>query len=227
MPSILITGANRGLGLVFAQQYARDGWRVYATCRSPDAATELNALAGPSFSVHALDVTDQANIDAVRDELNGAALDVLLNNAGYIGHLNLGLNQTDDAEWLQEFRVNTLAPLRMAEAFLDNVVRGERKQILNISSIMASIEMADGGYYPYRATKAGLNAVMKNLATEVADRGVTVALFHPGWARTDMGGPDADVSADESVTALRAIFENLSPADSGKFFNYTGEEFPW
>lgn len=227
MPNILITGANRGLGLAFAQQYARDGWRVYATCRAPDAATDLAALAGPSFSIHALDVASQVSIDALRVELADVSLDVLLNNAGFLGPGPHGLNETNDDEWIQEFRVNTLAPLRMAEAFMCNVVASERKQILNISSILASNEKASGGYYPYRATKAGLNAVMKNLSIDVADQGITVALFHPGWVRTDMGGPDGDVSADESAAALRAIFENLTPADAGKYINYTGEDLPW
>jgi NAD(P)-dependent dehydrogenase (short-subunit alcohol dehydrogenase family) len=115
----------------------------------------------------------------------------------------------------------------MAEAFLDNVALSERKQILNISSILASMEVIDGCYYPYRATKSALNAVMKSLAADVADRGVTVVLFHPGWARTGMGGPDADISADESVSALRPIFEKLTPADGGKWINYTGEIMPW
>ena len=227
MPNILITGANRGIGLSFAQQYARDGWQVFATCRRPETAADLSAMAGASVSVHSLDVTDQGSIDALRDQLNGTALDVLLNNAGFLATEPQGLYETDDEEWLQEFRVNTLAPLRMAEAFLENVEKSDRKQILNISSIMASNGHAFGGYYPYRATKAGLNAVMKNLAIDLAERGVTVAMFHPGWVRTDMGGPDADMSADESAKALRTIFERLTPDDTGKYFNYTGKELLW
>jgi NAD(P)-dependent dehydrogenase (short-subunit alcohol dehydrogenase family) len=227
MPNILITGASRGIGLSFAQQYARDGWRVFATCRSPEQAQELKTLEGPMVSVHALDVTDAVSIGGLHKQLDGTPLDVLLNNAGFLGTEPQGLNQTDDEEWLQEFRVNTLAPYRMAETFLDNVAKSERKQILNISSILASNGNAFGGYHPYRATKAGLNAVMKNLAIDLKDQGITVGMFHPGWVRTEMGGPDADISADESATALRTIFEKLSHEDTGKYYNYTGEELAW
>ena len=178
-------------------------------------------------SVHALDVTDAVSIGGLHKQLDGTPLDVLLNNAGFLGTEPQGLNQTDDEEWLQEFRVNTLAPYRMAETFLDNVAKSERKQILNISSILASNGNAFGGYHPYRATKAGLNAVMKNLAIDLKDQGITVGMFHPGWVRTEMGGPDADISADESATALRTIFEKLSHEDTGKYYNYTGEELAW
>jgi NAD(P)-dependent dehydrogenase (short-subunit alcohol dehydrogenase family) len=227
MLNILITGANRGLGLSFAQQYARDGWRVYATCRTPETASELKASESTKLSVHALDVTVAASIAALHDELSDVALDILLNNAGYLGPEPQGLHQTDDEQWLQQFRVNTIAPLRMTEAFLGSIERSERKQILNISSILASNGNAFGGYYPYRATKGGLNAVTKNLAIDLEDRGITVAVFHPGWVRTEMGGPRADLSADESAEALRAIFNKLTPADSGKYFNYTGKELAW
>jgi NAD(P)-dependent dehydrogenase (short-subunit alcohol dehydrogenase family) len=227
MLNILITGANRGIGLSFAQQYARDGWRVYATCRTPETASELKASESTKLSVHALDVTVAASIAALHDELSDVALDILLNNAGYLGPEPQGLHQTDDEQWLQQFRVNTIAPLRMTEAFLESIERSERKQILNISSILASNGNAFGGYYPYRATKGGLNAVTKNLAIDLEDRGITVAVFHPGWVRTEMGGPRGDLSADESAEALRAIFNKLTPADSGKYFNYTGKELAW
>jgi NAD(P)-dependent dehydrogenase (short-subunit alcohol dehydrogenase family) len=227
MSNILITGANRGIGLSFAKQYADDGWRVYATCRSPESATDLKALEDEQVSVHALDVTDAGSIASLRNDLSNVDFDVLLNNAGYLGPEPQGLYESDDELWLQQFRVNTLAPLRMTEAFLENVKRSKRKQIFNISSILASNGNAFGGYYPYRATKGGLNAITKNLAIDLEDRGITVAVFHPGWVRTEMGGPTADLSADESAAALRTIFEKMTPADSGKYYNFTGKELPW
>jgi len=232
MPSILITGANRGLGLTFAKQYAAAGWRVYAGCRAPDEADTLNAVAATTagqVSVHGLDIGDGASVAALATELKGAPLDVLLNNAGiYLGEKE-GFGETDYDDWLETLRINTLAPLRMVEALIDNVVASERKQIVLISSKMGS--MADnattGGAYLYRSSKAALNAVMRSLAVDLAERGVTVMAFHPGWVSTDMGGHDAPVTPAVSIHGMREVIETLTPADSGRFLDYEGKEVPW
>lgn len=232
MPSILITGANRGLGLAFAKQYAAAGWRVYAGCRAPDEADTLNAIAAATsgqVSVHGLDIGDGTSVAALAAALKGEPLDVLLNNAGiYLGK-DKGFGETDYDDWLETLRINSLAPMRMVEAMIDNVTAGGRKQIVLISSRMGS--MADnttsGGAYLYRSSKAALNAVMRSLAVDLADHGVTIIAFHPGWVSTDMGGHDAPVTPAASVHGMREVIEALTPADSGSFKDYLGAEVPW
>ncbi len=231
MPSILITGANRGLGLAFVKQYAAAGWRVYAACRAPDDADTLNAVAattGGQVSVHGLDIGDGGSVAALAAILGYEPLDVLLNNAGiYLGKQQ-GFGETDYDEWQETLRINTLAPLRMVEALIDNVTVSERKQIVCISSKLGSqTENTSGGAYAYRASKAALNAVVRSLTVDLKDRGVTAVVFHPGWVSTDMGGDSAPVTPETSVHGLREAIEGLSLADSGRFLNYDGTEIPW
>jgi len=150
-----------------------------------------------------------------------------MNNAGQNMRPPRGLGDMDYAAWSDLFAVNTLAPFKMIEAFQDHLRRSDRKIVVNVSSVMGSIADTSGGHVAYRTTKAALNMVTKVLAGDLAGDGIIVFSIHPGWVRTDMGGPDGDVSADESAVVLRAIFENLSPADTGKYINYTGEDLPW
>jgi len=226
MPTVLITGANRGIGLEFARQYAADGWRVLATCRKPAVATELKAIAG-DVQVHALDVRDDEQIPVLAVALAAEAIDVLINNAGVIGPREHSGKMDTDA-WLEVFRINSIAPLHMAEAFAEHVERSGRKLIVNITSKMGSIaDNTSGGSYVYRTSKAALNMVAKTLAVDLASRGITVVLFHPGWVRTSMGGPGALITAKESVAAMRSKIGTLHQGDSGKFFNYDGRPLPW
>jgi NAD(P)-dependent dehydrogenase (short-subunit alcohol dehydrogenase family) len=231
MPSILITGANRGLGLTFVKQYAAHGWRIFACCRDPEDAGALNAVAGAAgdtVSVHALDITDGASVAALADELSGQSIDVLLNNAGAYLDKGVAFGAADFAAWEQTFRINTLGPMRMAEAFVGHVARSERKQIVCISSKMGSqADNTSGGAYAYRASKAALNAVVRSLTADLKDQGITAVVFHPGWVATDMGGDTAPVTPAASVHGLREAIEGLSPADSGRFLNYDGSEIPW
>ena len=231
MPSILITGASRGLGLTFVKQYAAHGWRVFAGCRDGADAATLNAVAaaaGDNVTVHPLDVTDGASVAALAAALSTEAIDVLLNNAGAYLDKGVGFGDSNFAAWEQTFRVNTLGPMRMAEAFVDHVVRGKRKQMVCISSKMGSqTDNTSGGAYAYRASKAALNAVVRSLTADLRDRGITVVTFHPGWVSTDMGGDGAPVTPAESVHGLRQAIDGLSPADSGRFLNYDGAEIPW
>jgi NAD(P)-dependent dehydrogenase (short-subunit alcohol dehydrogenase family) len=226
MPSVLITGANRGIGLEFARSFAADGWSVHACCRQPDKAAALKALAG-EVAVHRLDVTDGLQVAGLARELADQPIDLLLNNAGIYGP-RTGFAQTDYDEWAPVFRVNTMAPLRMAERFVAQVARSERRLIVNISSKMGSIgDNSRGGSYIYRSSKAALNMVAKSLSVDLAGRGIAVVAFHPGWVQTDMGGPEAALTVAESVAGMRAVIERLGPADNGKFFNYDGGEIPW
>ena len=226
MARVLITGANRGLGLEFARQYAAEGDRVLATCRDPAGATELQALAG-DVTVHALDVTDLAQISALANSLEDEPVDILVNNAGVLssGQRTGGI---DYGAWEHEFKVNTMGPIAVAQAFRPHLERGEGRRMAFISSVLASIGAnAEGGYTLYRSTKAGLNAAVKSLAVEAAAKGIIVLAFHPGWVRTDMGGPGAAIDAATSVRGLRRHIAAAGPEDSGRFISYEGEEIPW
>ncbi len=229
MPTVLITGANRGIGLAFARAFAADGWRLYACCRNPDKAKDLKALGAGSgaVTVHRLDVTDGLQVASLARELAGEPIDLLLNNAGVIGPRS-GFGETDYDRWLPVFAVNTLAPMRMAERFVEHLAKSERKLIVNISSIMGSIARnTGGGSIAYRASKAALNMVSKCLAVELAARGITVVMFHPGWVSSDMGGPGAPVTPEASAAGMRAVIDRITAEDNGRLYDYTGEELPW
>ncbi|MCH8035940.1 MAG: SDR family oxidoreductase [Proteobacteria bacterium] len=230
MPTVLITGANRGIGLALARGYAAEGWRVHACCRHPDKARDLKTLkegSGDRVAIHRLDVTDGLKVANLSRELAGEAIDVLINNAG-VGGPRGGFGETDFDRWQPVFAVNTFAPLRMAERFVEQVARGERKLIVNISSKMGSIGAnVSGDSIIYRASKAALNQVSKCLSVALAPRGITVILFHPGWVSTDMGGSEAPVAPEDSAAGMRAVIAGVTAEDNGRFFNYDGEELPW
>ena len=227
MPTVLITGANRGLGLEFARQYAADGWRIIATCRDPLKAQGLAPLPG-NIEVHTLDVTDNTQIQALAKTLKKEPIDLLLNNAGIYGPRPAKLGGIDYAAWADVMRVNAMSPLKVSECFLDHIVAGDMKKIVTISSKMGSMGDNDaGGSYIYRSSKAALNAVMKCLSIDLKPRGISVAVMHPGWVRTDMGGPTGLIDADESVTGMRQVIDGLNLQKTGHFYNYDGTEIPW
>ncbi len=226
MPTVLITGANRGVGLEFTRSFAADGWRVHACARNVEKAKKLGGLAGEVVS-HKLNVTNGLKVASLARELAEEPLDLLINNAGVYGP-RTGFGETDYDEWLDVLQVNTLAPLRVVERFVGLLERGEGGTVVNISSIMGSIASNNsGGGYIYRSSKAALNMVTKSLANDLAGRGITVVSFHPGWVKTDMGGGGADIAAAESVAGMREVIAGLTPADSGHFFNYDGKPLPW
>lgn len=230
--TLLITGANRGLGLEFVKQYAADGWRIFACCRHPETATELETISQQNqglITVHKLDVADFVQIESLAAELAGQELDVLLNNAGiYPDATSGGLGATNYDGWARAFRVNTMAPLKMAETFASHLARGTQKKIINITSKMGSIsDNTSGGAYIYRSSKTALNMVVKSLAVDLAPRGIATALLHPGWVLTDMGGPNALISTEQSISGMRQVIARLSLKDSGKFYGYDGKEISW
>jgi NAD(P)-dependent dehydrogenase (short-subunit alcohol dehydrogenase family) len=229
--ALLVTGANRGLGLEFARQYADDGWRVFAACRAPDSARELRALVSrheDRLSVLALDVTDGAAVKAAAARLRNEAIDLLLNNAGVGSPPGQKIGSFDYAAWLRVLDANVLGPARLVESFVENVAQSRDKRIVTVTSLMGSIaDNSSGGAYAYRSSKAAVNAAMKSFAIDLAPRGITCAVVHPGWVRTDMGGAGGKLSAAQSVAALRSLIDSLKPADSGKFFNYDGKPLPW
>ena len=225
MPTLLITGANRGIGLALLRGFAADGWRIHACCRQPDKAKELKAVEG-DIRLHRVDVTDGLRVAGLARGLADEAIDLLINNAGIFGP-RTGFAQTDYDDWLKVLSVNTLAPLRLVERFVEHVGRSERKLVVNVSSRMGSISQNSGGAYIYRSSKAALNAVTKALSADLAGRGITVVAVHPGWVQTDMGGAGADIPVETSAAGLRQVIDGLTPKDSGRFLNYDGEEIPW
>ncbi len=236
MPTVLITGASRGLGLEFAAQYAADGWRVLACARKPEASRALNAIADScdNARLFALDVTDFAAVDRLSADLRAEKIDVLINNAGVFGpkvsednDLRQSLGHIDYGIWQEVLLTKTLAPLKMAEAFMKQIEAGDQKKIVAISSVMGSITEAAGGYYAYGSSKAALNKAMAALARDVEAKGVAVAAFCPGWVKTDIGGPMASLDATQSIAALRGLIQDLTLEQSGSFHRYNGDALPW
>ena len=229
--TILLTGANRGIGLEFVRQFAGAGARVYAACRSPESAHELNKLAAAhqgQVSVHPLDVTNDTQRKALGAALNGTAIDILLNNAGVYGNGANVFGEIDEQVWLDTFHANTIAPLKMAEVFVDNVAASKRKIIATISSKVGSIaDNSGGGSYCYRSSKSAVNMAMKSLSLELKDRGITCLTMHPGWVQTDMGGSNALIDTEQSVSMLRSVLAGARPEDNGKYLDKDGSIIPW
>ncbi|ADE10632.1 SDR family oxidoreductase [Sideroxydans lithotrophicus] len=230
--TMLITGANRGIGLEFVRQYAADGWRVLACCRHPDKSVALTELAKQhpgQVMIHALDVADHAQIEQLAKVLSNEAIDLLMNNAGvYPASDKNGFGRTDYAEWMTAFSINAMAPLKMVEAFVDQIARSRRKLIVTITSQMGSVaDNSSGGSYLYRSSKAAANIVVKSLAIDLKDKGITAVAFNPGWVKTDMGGPNAMIPVEQSVADMRRVISRLGLADSGKFIGNDGIEIPW
>ncbi len=227
MPTCVITGCSRGLGLEFVRQYASDGWSVIATCRNPSNAPKLAALVG-DITIRTLDVADFDAVSGFGDSLAGRSVDLLINNAGLYGPRNVAHDGADERIWQDVFTVNTIAPLRVCATLAGAVARSDHKRMVTLTSKMGSIaDNTSGGAYIYRSTKAALNSVMKSLSHDLRPQGITVAVFHPGWVRTDMGGPSALIDTTESVTGMRRVIASLNLDDSGRFFNYDGREVPW
>ena len=220
MPTILITGAGRGLGLELARQYAQDGWRVIGTVRDGD----LGRIAAQSLTA---DVTDFAQVKALREKLTGEPLDVLFCNAGIIGKRGMALGSFDYADWEKILRVNLLGAAAAIEALVDNVAASERKTIAVMSSRLGSISETSGMTLPYSTSKAALNLLAKELAETLRPRGIIVAALSPGWVSTDMGGQGAPLTPEVSVRGLRKVLGGLRREDSGKFFSHDGSQIPW
>lgn len=232
MATTLITGSNRGIGFEFARQYAQSGWNVIACCRQPENASNLRQLAN-SFpdlvTIYPLDVADHNQIKNLSNNLRNTSIDLLINNAGiYPPSDDGGFGKIDYEAWHKAFQINAMAPLRMAEAFLAQISNSQLKIIAIITSKMGSIDdNKRGGSYIYRSSKAAVNMVGKSLSVDLKLQGITTVILHPGWVKTDMGGPDALISPEQSVLGMQRILSNLKLSDSGKFFAYDGKIIPW
>jgi len=228
---ILVTGANRGIGLEMVKIAVSKQWQVKACCRNPhvaDKLTEVARMSGGLVSVHTLDVSDKAQIQALAYELRGEAIDILINNAGAYGSRNQQFGNVDDTDWLETFKINTIAPLHMAETFVEHVALSKKKIIATVSSKMGSMsDNTSGGSYIYRSSKAALNAVVKSMSVDLAPKGICCILLHPGWVKTDMGGPHAEISTRESVMQIFNTLENTCLDDAGSFYEIDGSLIPW
>jgi NAD(P)-dependent dehydrogenase (short-subunit alcohol dehydrogenase family) len=221
--TVLILGANRGLGLEFAKQYAADGYDVIATCRRPTEATELRRL---GVRIEALDTSTASSIEALAKKLEGESIDVLICNAGVYGPRGDAMTDMPTEDFDLVMRTNVLGPLRLTLAFASQVAKA-RGVMAFLSSRMGSIgAMSSSSGIAYRASKAALNAVVKAASLELGKRGVRVVSLHPGWVRTDMGGPSATLTPQESVAGMRHVIENASDLHGG-FYDNTGASIPW
>lgn len=227
--TILITGANRGLGLTFIEHYAKTGALILACCRSPSEATELQQLAkqNTNIKIYQLDVSSQENIESLANELT-MPIDILINNAGMLDSES-GLGSLSQEKLLKTFLVNSIAPIKIAESFTKHLAKSRRKLLVNISSSMGSIgENTSGGYYSYRASKAALNMLMKSAGIDLTPQGIKVLLLHPGWVKTRMGGEQAAIEPSESIAGMCKVIENYNPAPGEvRFYRYNGEIVSW
>lgn len=221
---VLVTGANRGLGLEFVKQLQAEGYELIGTARHPARAEELKATGA---RVEQLDVADADSVAALARRLEGVSIDILINNAGILNRSDSSLDTLDFDEMNRAFQVNSLGPLRVTQALLPNLRSGEKKTVVSITSRLGSIELSNGGLYAYRASKTALNQINKSISAELAPEGFTCVVMHPGWVRTDMGGENATLSKAESISGMVKVIEGLSPESTGKFFNYDGETLPW
>lgn len=227
MPSVLISGANRGIGEEFARQYASAGWTVHATARDRAHFPALRAL-GPNVRCHALEATSEESIAALAAGLAGEKLDVLIANAGISGDLARRPEQVDRREMLEVMAVNSFAPLHLAVALRPNLERGEKRLAIAVSSLMSSISANNWGtQYVYRASKTALNALWTSLAREWRPAGIACVLLRPGLVRTRMTDFKGDLTAEESVAGMRGVIDALSLADSGRLIGYDGKDVPW
>ena len=228
MTTILVTGANRGIGLEFVRQYASDGAEIIACCRKPAAATELNALAkAGKVRVMALDVGEASSAAALAQALRGEAIDILINNAGVFGPKERSDSERYYEEFARTFRTNSIGPLIVSQALRDNLALSHDKKLVVLTSKMGSISDSSGGSLAYRASKAAVNMIMHGLDREWAADGILVAILHPGWVKTEMGGPGALITPQESVRGLRARIAELRPQTSGHYLDYRGKEIAW
>jgi NAD(P)-dependent dehydrogenase (short-subunit alcohol dehydrogenase family) len=230
MATVLITGANRGIGLALASLYLGRGDRVLATARDPAGATHLATLgAGPAarLRVYRMDVGEAASIAEAKALIGDQPIDVLINNAGVIGPARQSALDMDFDGFARTLAVNTLGPLRVTQAFLPNLEAAPRGKVATISSQMGSLSNAAADRLAYRASKTAVNKLMQGLATELEPRGVAALTLHPGWVRTDMGGGGADLDVREAAAGIVATVEALKLATTGRFLNYRGETMPW
>ena len=228
METVVITGANRGIGLEMAKQLLNSNRRVIAGCRNPKEASALNDLSSDGdLSAFRLDLSDSDSIGDFCAQLSDMTIDVLINNAGVLDREKDGMLGVNADAWLDTFRINSIAPFQVAVGLLENLKKSSRPRIISVSSQLGSLNHKGPGMYSYNSSKAALNQVMKIMAQDLEGDGVMVCPIHPGWVQTDMGGPEADITPQESAGGIIAFIDNLTMEQSGRFWQWNGEEHPW
>ncbi len=228
MANVAIVGASRGIGLELAKQHAEAGDRVFALCRSPDKADKLKALAdasGGKISIHQADVGEDASIRSGAASTGGATIDLLYTVAGVVGTVEPELEAANWDAFDEAINIMIKGPLRALQAFLPQLRAGSK--VINFSSQLAASTWPYGGFYAYGAAKAGLNRMMRSVAIDLKDRGIIVALIHPGYVQTDMGGPNAEIAPQESASGIRKVVSDWTHAESGEFKKWNGEAHAW
>ena len=230
MSTILVTGANRGIGFEFVQQYLAAGEQVIATYRNEKNSDQLISLCRDesNLEIFKLDVAFDSSMEEFGQRLGDQPIDVFINNAGIYGPRDSVFGKVDEADWLSVLRINALAPLFLTQLLIENLRRGELKKLVYVTSKMGSIEdNRGGGSYVYRSSKAALNAVVKSISVDLESEKMAAAVLHPGWVRTDMGGPNGLIDTKTSVAGMVQVIRNLNVESSGAFFNYDGNVIPW
>lgn len=225
MPTVLITGASRSIGLELTRQYADAGWRVIATCRAPARADALRTLAG-DIAVERLDVTSPDDLLALVEKLRSRPIDLLFLNAGLNPQSGASTADTDYAVWPEVFAVNVIGPVRIATAFMKNVAASQGRTIVAMGSMAGSFASATRGNLVYRTSKAALHSAFKALAADAAERGVVAVVMHPGRVRVARA-PDNPLDPADSVAGMRRVIAGLTPADNGAFLGHDGARLPW
>jgi len=230
MASVLITGANRGIGLELVKVYAAAGKKVIACCRDPSSAVELHETGSRhDVEVQQLRVTDGESVAALTERLAGTPIDILINNAGTLGPPDEEQSATamDFDGWAETLAVNTMAPVRMMQALMANLELGAERKIVSITSQLGAISLDLTYVYAYSSSRAALNKFMRLAAIDLRKKGLVIGLIHPGWVRTAMGGPGADISAAESAQGIFNVVEKMTLENSGSFWKCNGELHDW
>jgi len=231
--NLLITGASRGIGLEFVHQYAnKPEWKIYACCRHPEKAKALKELASKQDNIEILkmDVTHTEQVISTAHRLKNIPIDLLINNAGIYGDKKQTIGNISSDTMMKVLQTNTLAPLNVTEAFVAHLAKSQLKMLVAITSAMGSLsDNTSGGSYAYRASKAALNMVMKSASIDLEAKGIKTLLLHPGWVKTDMGGVDAGISVEESVTGMIKVIDKYNKEEQhpAVFVRYDGDLLAW
>ena len=231
MKNILITGANRGLGLGLVKKYLENNEKVFCTTRNISKSKELKLLKekhNNSLEICELDLLDSDSPNILSNFLVNKPIDLFINNAGVIGQSAQNFKSISLNPWIEVLKVNLIAPLLITQSIIKNIEKSSEKRIYILSSKVGSIEdNKSGGMYVYRSSKTALNQIVKSLSIDLKPLGISVISLHPGWVRTEMGGPNALISVEESVNGMFGVISNTNISNSGQFLNYDGTEIPW
>ena len=231
MSTVMIVGATRGIGLELTKQYANEGNTVIACARDLNAASQLDELASGSenIKIEELDIAEASSIESASGRIGKESIDSIIIVAGYVGGMpeNQTIDNIDVDEWHRTLNINTIGPLLVAKAFKENLSSSGNGNFMILSSQLAASTWPMGGMYVYSTTKAAVSKVGQILALDWAQESIIVSIMHPGWVQTDMGGPAAEITAEESASGIRKVISGLKKEDSGNFYKWNGEIHPW